>query len=246
MAKEAPSPIQFGGTTIWYEVIRRRGRKSVSIVIDPDDGVLVIAPKQAAAEYLAGVVERRANWIVTKLAEVNSVALPIERDFVNGERYHYLGRQFELRLVKAERDSTPVVRLTAGRFTVTADVGRGDGRRRRVVRSALVEWYREHALVRLGDRVECFADRLGLTPGKLLIRQPHKRWASCDRDGNLRFNWRIIMAPMLLVDYVVAHELCHLKHPDHSPAYWRMLRAVMPTFEHRRERLRQNGPRYGF
>ena len=81
-------------------------------------------------------------------------------------------------------------------------------------------------------------------PGKLMIRQPQKRWASCDKDGNLRFNWRVIMAPMVLVDYIVAHELCHLRHLDHSPAYWRMLRSVMPDFERRRERLRVNGPRY--
>jgi len=246
MARETPPPIQFGGTTIWYEVIRRTGRKSVSVVVDPDDGVQVVAPRQAKAGYLAGVVKRRAEWIVKKQADIDSVARPLKRDFVNGERYHYLGRQYELRLAKAARNLPPQVKLKSGRFIVTADIGRSAAKRQMVVQSALTEWVREHAATRLGERVELYADKLGLNPGQLLIRQPRKRWASCDKDGNLRFHWRLIMAPMLLVDYVVAHELCHLKHLDHSPAYWRMLRSVMPDFERRQERLRLTGSRYGF
>lgn len=246
MARDTPFAIQFGGTTIWYEVIRRTGRKSVSVVVDPDDGVQVVAPRQAKAEYLAGVVERRADWIVQKLADIDSVARPLKRDFVNGERYHYLGRQYELRLDKAARNQPPLVKLKSGRFVVTANIGRGGAMRRMVVRSALTEWYREHAVTQLGERVEMYTNKLGLKPGQLLIRQPRKRWASCDKDGNLRFHWRLIMAPMLLVDYVVAHELCHLRHLDHSPAYWRMLRAVMPDFEARRDRLRRLGARLGF
>jgi len=246
MARETPPPIQFGGTTIWYEVIRRTGRQSVSVVVDPDNGVQVVAPRQAKAEYLARVVERRAPWIVQKLADIDRVARPLKRDFVNGERYHYLGRQYELRLANGARRCPSQVKLKLGRFSVTANIGRSAAKRRIVVRSALTEWYREHAATRLGERIDLYADKLGLKPGKLLIRQPHKRWASCDKEGNLRFHWRLIMAPMLLVDYVVAHELCHLKHLDHSPAYWRMLRSVMPDFERRQERLRLTGSRYGF
>ena len=246
MARETPPPIQFGGTTIWYEVIRRTGRKSVSVVVDPDDGVQVVAPTQAKAGYLANVVERRAAWIVQKLADIDRVARPLKRDFVNGERYHYLGRQYELQLANGVQRRPAQVKLKSGQFVVTANIGRSAAKRRIVVRSALTEWYREHAAIRLDERVHLYADKLGLNPGKLLIRQPRKRWASCDKNGNLRFHWRLIMAPMLLVDYVVAHELCHLKHLDHSPAYWRMLRSVMPDFERRRERLRLTGSRYGF
>lgn len=246
MAREMPPPIQFGGTTIRYEVIRRAGRKSVSVVVDPVDGVQVVAPTQAKARYFADVVERRAAWIVQKLADIDNVARPLRRDFVNGERYYYLGRQYELRLANGGRRSPPRVRLISGRFIVAANIGRSAAKRRIVIRSALAEWYREHAAIRLGERVDSYADKLGLKPGKLLIRQPRRRWASCDKAGNLRFNWRLIMAPMLLVDYVVAHELCHLKHLDHSTDYWRMLRSVMPDFERRRERLRLTGSRYGF
>lgn len=246
MATELLPSIQFGGTTIRCEVIRRTGRKSVSVAVDLDNGVQVIAPTQAKAGYLAGVVERRAEWIVKKLADIDSVALPLKRDFVNGERYHYLGRQYELRLENGRRRRPPEVKLKSGRFVVAASVGRSAAKRRIVVRSALTEWYREHAATRLAERVGLYAEKLGLKPGKLIIRQPRKRWASCDKKGNLRFNWRVIMAPMVLVDYVVAHELCHLRHLDHSPAYWRMLRSVMPNFERRRERLRLTGPRYGF
>ncbi|MBI4639321.1 MAG: M48 family metallopeptidase [Candidatus Tectomicrobia bacterium] len=80
----------------------------------------------------------------------------------------------------------------------------------------------------------------------MLIRNQQKRWASCDRKGHIRFNWRIVMAPISLVDYIVAHELCHLVRHDHSPAFWKLVRTLLPDYEERRERLKREGPRFWF
>jgi len=79
---------------------------------------------------------------------------------------------------------------------------------------------------------------------KVLIRNPEKRWGSCDKNGSLRFNWHIVMAPMSLLDYVVAHELCHLKSKDHSEAFWKAMRTLMPDYEARRDRLRREGNKF--
>ena len=83
--------------------------------------------------------------------------------------------------------------------------------------------------------------RLGLHPSSVLIREPRKRWGSTDARGNIRFNWRIIQAPTRLIDYVVAHELVHLAHPDHTRDFWATLGRAMPDYEVRREALRRLG-----
>lgn len=89
-----------------------------------------------------------------------------------------------------------------------------------------------------------YARRLGVAPARILVRSQAKRWGSCSRDGTLRFNWRIIMAPLSVVDYVIAHELCHLLHPNHGRRFWDALAAIMPDHAVRRELLRREGPRY--
>ena len=104
-------------------------------------------------------------------------------------------------------------------------------------------WYRAHAAVRLPERVEPWRARLGLAPAGVLIRAQEKRWASCDVTGVLRFNWRIVQAPVSLIDYVVAHELVHRLHRHHTPDFWATLGRVLPDYEDRREALRRMGER---
>lgn len=106
-----------------------------------------------------------------------------------------------------------------------------------VVRGLLVAWYRARAAEKLPERVAVWAEKVGVQPGAVLIRDQKKRWGSCDAKGNLRFNWRVVQLPMRLVDYVVAHELVHLMHPDHGRAFWALLGRVMPDHELRRTML---------
>jgi predicted metal-dependent hydrolase len=109
------------------------------------------------------------------------------------------------------------------------------------VQQALVRWYRLHAAERLPERVTVWSEKLGITAPTFLIREQTKRWASCDPEGVLRFNWRIIQASMRLVDYVVVHELVHLSHREHTRDFWSMLGKAMPDYEHRRAALRVIG-----
>jgi predicted metal-dependent hydrolase len=115
-------------------------------------------------------------------------------------------------------------------------------RRASAVRDRLVAWYRARAAQKLPERVQAWAHAAGGKPiGEVIISDQRKRWASCDPKGNLRFNWRIIQGPLRLVDYVVAHELVHVRHRDHTPAFWRALEEVQGDFDDRRRRLRELG-----
>lgn len=224
--------IVFGTTTIAYEVRRSAARKTISIAVDAG-GVLVSAPAATAPARLEEVVRQRAAWIVGKMALLAQLQVSAEpaREFVSGESVRYLGRQYRLKVLQ----DAASVRLR-GRYL---EVPAGEGEE--YARAQLVAWYRRQAQQRLPERVALYARRLGMATPPVLVRDQRKRWGSCSRKGELRFNWRVILAPMALVDYVVAHELVHLEHMDHSPAFWRRLGQVMPNYAELQERLDRLG-----
>jgi predicted metal-dependent hydrolase len=115
--------------------------------------------------------------------------------------------------------------------------GAGPLVRRAAIRSALRHWYRDHAKVHFGDRVSHTADLLGIARPAVRVVDQSKRWGSCDAAGIIRLNWRLIMAPMTLVDYVIAHEACHVLEHNHSRRFWRSLETIMPDYERRVRRL---------
>ena len=110
------------------------------------------------------------------------------------------------------------------------------------VRAAFEAWYRERTALKLPPRVERIASLLGVRPKAILVRDQRSRWASCAADGTLRFNWRAVMAPPAVLDYLVAHELAHLRVRGHTPEYWAVVAQAAPDYRLRRERLREVGP----
>jgi predicted metal-dependent hydrolase len=110
------------------------------------------------------------------------------------------------------------------------------------VRAALLDWYEPRAANRLKARVKLWAGKLHVKEPKLLLVEPRKRWGSASASGTVRLNWRIIQAPLSLVDYVVVHELVHLEHANHTSEFWAAIGRVMPDYEDRKTRLRHLGP----
>lgn len=133
--------------------------------------------------------------------------------------------------------------LRGGHLVVGVGEGLAGPARAAVVRKALVSGYKAHAGERLPPRAAFWAAQLGLPAPAVLVRAQQKRWGSCDARGVVRFNWRVIQAPMRLVDYVVAHELVHLRHADHTRECWATLGRAMPDYDARREGLRAMGGR---
>jgi predicted metal-dependent hydrolase len=181
---------------------------------------------------------------VRKLADMRERGLaPHSREFVDGESLTYLGRQYRLR-VTATEDGKASCRLRGGWLEIALPQSVPASDRRKHIVAAIESWFRAQARARLASRARFWAERLGIAFGELLITSPGKRWGSCDAANNIRINWRIMMAPLSLVDYVLAHELCHIKHRDHSDAFWRLLASVMPDCERRRAALKKLGAGY--
>jgi predicted metal-dependent hydrolase len=236
----------FGNERIEYRVRRTLRRKTVALSYG-FDGLEVLAPQDLSEEALDRHVRGKARWILTKRAALNEIGgEQPAREFCSGESYLYLGRQYRLKVVEDCRAHQVGTKLR-GHFLVTPV--RPETRsehRSEEVRRRLQSWYEAHALTKLRERSLVYAERLGERAPAIFLRSQQKRWGSCDKDGVLRFNWRIVMAPLPLLDYVVAHEICHRVEHNHSHRFWRLLETIYPDLELARARLRVEGRRYYF
>ena len=218
--------------------IRRSARrtKTVAVTVSPAGEVLVIAPEGLSSCRVDEIVRRKAEWIVQRLRQVQKAGTPPStREFVSGESVRYLGRHYRL---KVRPNESGEVRLHGSWLHVPVP---SDGQCAVHVRTSLTTWLRNRAAERLPERVQAWCARVGVPMPRVVIADQVKRWGSCDSSGTIRLNWRIVQAPMRLIDYVVVHELVHLQYRGHSPEFWQAVRRVMPDYERRREDLRQCG-----
>jgi predicted metal-dependent hydrolase len=233
--------VLFGGDRIDFR-LRRTNRRTLAITVRPDLGVLVTAPKNAAMETVLGKVRKRAGWIKRQqrfFREFLPQTPP--RRYVSGETHRYLGRQYRLKVVEAEE---PIVKLV-GRFIWVRTPKKHDSAR---VRNLVEAWYLAHAKERFARNLAESAARLGTrlaNPPRMLLRRMPNRWGSWTRRGLIYLNPELVKAPGSCIDYVVTHELCHLVHGHHGPAFYRLLSRVMPDWEQRKRRLEREGAETG-
>jgi hypothetical protein len=233
--------VRWGNTRLAYGIRRSSRRKTVALTVAPPGQIILTAPRDTPVKRLDKVVRAKAKWLTTRLRRVRPAEPGLSpREFVAGESFLYLGRQY--RLAVHSSGARAEVRLERGRLRVYVPGGLTGEARARAAREALTQWYREHAQARLTERTAEWARKVNLPEPRVLVREQERRWGSCAR-GVVRFNWRIIQAPMRLVDYVVAHEVVHLMHNDHGRDFWAALGRLLPDYEARRERLRTEGPR---
>ncbi len=203
----------------------------MQITVERDGSLTMTAPPQVKREQLERFARAKRQWVYEKLALRAELPEPSKKEFVGGEGFSYLGRSYRLQLVAGE--GVPL-RLNGGRFQL----------RRRQVHLAqrhFSEWYVSHAQVWLEERVGAWAERLGVEPTSVTVRDQGFRWASCGAGGRLYFHWKLIQLPPRLVDYVIVHELVHLTHEDHGRAFWAAVGRVIPDFEARRQSLLRTG-----
>ena len=231
--------VQFGDATIEYEVQRsQRRKKTVQITMDAGR-VLVAAPSGTPASKLDAIVAKRAPWILRQ--EPEPVLRVSQRRFVSGETLPYLGRNVRLIVGTADVPST-TVRFDHWSFRIIVPARSAESKRYDEIIKVVVQWYRQRAVERLPKVVEVWRKRMGWPESlEVLIRDQRQRWGSCAPDGTLRFNWRVVMLEPKLAEYVVVHELAHLKVGSHSSEYWALVSGLLPDAEQRRHRLREAG-----
>ena len=232
--------VHFEDSTIQYQVVRRpRRKKTLENTVGSPGVVSVAAPVETSNEHIEATVCKRAKWIMRHNGTTNQA--PPRRRFVSGESLPYLGRLVRPAVRTTDGDEVEI-RFHYWQFNVKVPSSLSGNERREAARAAFEQWYRERAAQKLPDRVDRVAGLLGVRPREILIRDQRKRWASCAPDGTLRFNWRALMAAPALIDYLVAHELAHLKVRGHNSEYRAVVAQAVPDYRRRRERLRELGP----
>ena len=215
------------------EVVRTNRKKTASIKI-VDGSVQVIVPQNLSDARVEELIQKRTPWIRQKLRQHLETVIPKPKEYVSGENFTYLGRNYRLKLVSG---GLREVRLKGGYL----ELGVSKGTKEKDIRNALVDWYEKHALERLTEKTARYAKIMGVSPNSIVTRDYKSRWGSCSFKGEISYNWRIIIAPHHIVDYVVVHELCHLKHPNHSTAYWKSVKREVSDYEICRQWLKEHG-----
>lgn len=222
---------------IEYHLLPGTTRRTTDIVIERDGRITVRPPARMTPEEVDRTVLSRRLWIYRSLAEWRDLnAARVTREWVNGEGFLYLGSSYRLLLVS--RQDAPL-KLKDGRFCLLRSVVEKGGKA--AAQHAFRQFYFEHGLPRLEHRVAHFAPRVGVEPGDVVVKELGFRWASSLANGALQFHWKCLMAPPKIIDYVVVHELCHLRHRDHSDAFWNEVDKVLPDYRERKDWLRTRG-----
>ncbi len=203
-------------------------RKTMEIAVHPDSTVIVKAPTESDILLIEKKIIKRARWIIRQLNYFKQFTPKTpERCYVNGETHLYLGRQYRLKITK---ESTNSVKLSRGFFHITC----GNGSTAEEVKKLLDQWYLEKAQLQFKESVDrCWEkfNGFGVEKPNISIKRMRKRWGSLSNKGTMTLNPDLIRAPKECIDYIVIHELCHLKYHNHSPEFYKLLDSVIPDWE---------------
>ena len=207
----------------------RSKRKTLSLIVENDGTLTVRAPLRMKDADIRSFIEAKAGWIERKQAIARKAA-PVPHRYEDGETFWYLGKEIPLRLV---RDRRPALVMERGFKLAWSAQPRAA--------SVFEAWYKRQARAVLQDRVGFYARKHGFDVEKVRISSARTRWGSCSAKKTVSFTWRLVMAPPEVIDYVVVHELCHLRELNHSKAFWAHVEAILPDYQKHRKWLKVNG-----
>jgi predicted metal-dependent hydrolase len=225
--------IRFGNKRIHFE-LRASDRKTLGIEVHPDQSVVAIAPNGSSDEAIDEKILKRASWILKQQQDFEAF-LPIlpAHKYTSGESFRYLGRQYKLRIFKAR---TERVRMQRGQIQVSLP----DRTDTATVKTMLDAWFRHRAelvIAELWPKCVAKVERHGIEAKTYQLRKMKTRWGSCGKNGIILLNPELISAPKQCIEYLIIHELCHLKHYNHGAEFFELLSVLVPDWEVKREKL---------
>lgn len=208
----------------------RSKRRTIALIIERDGSLTVRAPRRAPVVDIQSFILEKRDWILRTQKKTRSIVEIPKKEYKNGEKFLFLGEEYQLNLVKLQR---PALKFSNGFTLGSAAQNRGE--------RVFTQWYKEQAYEVIEKRVNVFSYQYGFSPRQVKISSARTRWGSCSPNGTLNFSWRLVMAPLKVIDYVVVHELAHLHVKDHSSRFWQEVEKIMPDYKDRRKWLRIHG-----
>jgi len=212
-----------------YTVIKSN-RKSLSIIIERDKSVVVRAPQSLSDDRIREEVNKRKVLILSKIDSDQKAEERTAKEFVDGEQFLYMGKYYSLQISCSE---TPAIEFKEAFIVNSPNI--------EVAKILIFEWYQQQAKEVLTPRIIYFAEHLGVKRKRINITSAKYTWGSCTPEGTLNFNWRIVKAPSEVMDYIVVHELAHLREHNHSIEFWNIVAVQLPQYEDAKQWLKFNG-----
>lgn len=211
--------------------IKFSDRKTLAIIVERDKSVVVRAPKGYDQEKIEEAVNKKRYWLYQKLNHTQKYSdLKSPREFVSGESFLYLGKRYNLDVVDKEMKEINF----SNKFEISK-------RLQPDASELFTIWYRQRAKELIIPKVEEYSKNLGVDYDRIFIKDLKYRWGSCSPKKNLNFNWRLIKAPINVLNYVIVHELAHLIEPNHNDDFWNIIRVQIPKYKKAKEWLKENG-----
>ncbi len=233
--------IKYGDIEISYS-IDRTSRKTIGIVVEPDGKVIIKAPLDLEQQIIQESIYKKRKWIAEKikLTEEIEKPIPLKHELVSGEKILLKNRLIRLKIHPYPNKRSKIT-YAFKILHIYINETLSQKEREEEIKRVLINWYKEKALNIITNRIDKYLALIDFRPHGIKIRNQKVRWGSCTKDGKLIFNWRIVMAPISAIDYIIVHELSHLKEPTHSTKFWSIVQSLFPNFKKCKEWLRING-----
>jgi len=233
--------INYGKRRIEYSIERCRRKRTLAINITSSAQVIVLAPYSLSNVKIKDVIRKKTDWILQKKEYFKRLSLQFpDKEFISGEQLLFLGRKHRLKIKEAKGSISDSPSLTGRRVFISVAKHLTPYEKKNKIRGILIKWYFSKTARIVEQRLKRYSKMLNLVPSEIKIKDQKRRWGSCSGNGTLRFNWKIAMAPISVIDYIVVHELCHLKVKNHSTSFWRQVSLALPDYQRRRKWLRDN------
>lgn len=212
-------------------VLKRSNRKTISIYLERDSSITIIAPKETTINKIEKVIENKRPWIYKSQSEFEILNRNrVKRDIVNGESYLYLGKYYKLKITS---ETNKPLYLQRGTFLLHQ-------KHIPKARKHFIDFYKKKGIEHISHRVNYFKGKLDVDPENIKIMDLQNRWAS-RKNNNLYFHWKVSMAPLKIIDYLIVHELAHFMVPNHSNEFWKIVESILPDYLERENWLKING-----
>ncbi len=230
--------IQIDNRELKY-ILTKSSRKTVGITIEQNGTVKVTSPFHVSENYINELLQRKSHWIIKKLnnIEIRAVKANKAKRFEEGEHFRLLGKEYRLKLYRSGTLKKPTIRLIDDNIIIAAPENAEVDK----LKDSLKLWYIKQFKLVIADRIKYYSSIIDVCPKKITVREQKTRWGSCSSKGNINLNWKLIMASIEVLDYVVVHELCHMREMNHTKEFWKLVEGVLPQYKTCRVWLKENG-----
>lgn len=233
--------ISIENTIINYSISKKTNVKNITIKIKYPDIVTVVCPKYVDNEFIHNLVTSKSKWILNKINEFkNKVSENPPILLLDGDKIPYLGSYYTLNVIKDKNTLKCSIDFKDNKFIARVPYNISNNEQYIKLREVLINWYLTEGSKLIKERLSIYSKKLNLYPESITLKEQKTSWGTCSSKGNININWKILLAPLDIIDYVLVHELCHLQHMNHSKEYWSLVSTIFPNYKEKRNYLKDN------